>query len=75
LTREGLLAEISKLPWEIRDAVEFVHVRREGSLKKFAKTLGNNGMVKAQARIKRSFQLLCAATGEEFPQAFKLLEE
>jgi DNA-directed RNA polymerase specialized sigma24 family protein len=71
-TREEILAAIEELPIETQNALRFVHVDG-GSIDALAKSLGERGLEKAQARLKRGYESLNLKLDLSFPDSFEIL--
>jgi DNA-directed RNA polymerase specialized sigma24 family protein len=73
-TREEILAEIEELPIETQDAITFVHVNG-GSIEALAKSLGDRGLEKAEARLKRGYESLNLKLDLPFPESFEVFQK
>lgn len=65
---------IEDLPRDTQEAIKFVHLRG-GTVEKLAKTLGERGLEKAQARLKRGYESLSVELDLPFPDSFSLLKK
>jgi DNA-directed RNA polymerase specialized sigma24 family protein len=70
---EEILAAIGELPIEAQSAIDFVHVKG-GSIEELAKTLGDEGLEKAQTRLELGYESLSAKLDLPFPQSFEFLK-
>lgn len=72
-TADEILDAIEELPRETSEAITFVHVNG-GTIEKLAKSLGDRGIEKAQARLKRGYESLSLELDLPFPDSFSLLK-
>lgn len=73
-TAEEVREAIEELPLDIQEAIRFVHLKA-GSVEKLAKKLGDRGLEKAQARLKRGYDSLSIKLDLPFPDSFSLLKD
>jgi len=71
-TAEEIQTAIQGLPRDIQNAVTFVHLN-SGTVDRLAQSLGDRGVEKAQARLKRGYDLLSLRLDLPFPDSFSLL--
>jgi RNA polymerase sigma factor (sigma-70 family) len=69
-----ILAAIEDLPIEAQHAIEFVHVKG-GSIDALARSLGDQGLLLAQAQLESGYESLSVALGVPFPDSFGLLQK
>jgi RNA polymerase sigma factor (sigma-70 family) len=69
-SRAQIDATLAVLPPEIKEAAIFVHVKRR-SVEDLARTLGDRGFEKAQARLKQAYRSLSGKLKAPFPEAFE----
>lgn len=72
--RQEILAAVDELPIETQQAVLFVHVNG-GTVEDLARTLGDRGREKAEARLKRGYETLSIHLNLPFPESFDGLEK
>ncbi len=65
---------IEGLPRDTQDAITFVHLKG-GSIERLAKKLGERGLAKAQARLKRGYESLQIKLDLPFPDSFSILND
>lgn len=73
-TAEEILAAVEELPIETQNAIRFIHLKG-GSIDQLAKSLGDRGLEKAQARLKRGYESLSVRLDLPFPDSFEGLEK
>jgi len=71
---EEIQAAIEDLPIEAQHAIEFVHVKG-GTIDALARSLGDQGLVLAQAQLESGYESLSVALRVPFPDSFGLLKK
>ena len=72
--QKEILAAIEDLPIEAQHAILFVHVNG-GSIDALARSLGDEGLVLAQAQLESGYESLSVTLGVPFPDSFGLLKK
>lgn len=73
-TAAEIRGAIEDLPRDTQDAITFVHLAG-GTVEKLAKKLGDRGLEKAQARLKRGYESLQIKLDLPFPDSFSILKD
>jgi DNA-directed RNA polymerase specialized sigma24 family protein len=71
--KQEILAALEDLPVEAQAAIDFVHVKGR-SIVALAKTLGDRGLEKAQARLELGYESLARRLDIPFPESFEFLK-
>ena len=71
--KQEILAALEELPVEAQAAIDFVHVKGR-SIVALAKTLGDRGLEKAQARLELGYESLTRKLDIPFPDSFEFLK-
>lgn len=71
--RQEILAALEDLPVEAQAAIDFVHVKGR-TIVDLARTLGDHGLEKAQARLELGYESLSRKLDIPFPASFEFLK-
>jgi DNA-directed RNA polymerase specialized sigma24 family protein len=71
--KQEILSALEELPVEAQAAIDFVHVKGR-SIVALAKTLGDHGLEKAQARLELGYESLTRKLDIPFPESFEFLK-
>jgi DNA-directed RNA polymerase specialized sigma24 family protein len=71
--RKEILAALEDLPVESQAAIDFVHIRGR-TVVELARSLGDRGLEKAQARLELGYESLACRLGIPFPESFEFLK-
>ena len=71
--RKEILEALEELPVEAQAAIDFVHVKGR-SIVELARSLGDRGLEKAQARLELGYESLACKLDIPFPESFEFLK-